>query len=52
MDTGRQLLPDPDSHDGFFYAVLEKPDAENLILGAGQVGALAENWPMKPTTSP
>ncbi|HLV77598.1 MAG TPA: 16S rRNA (cytosine(967)-C(5))-methyltransferase RsmB [Marinobacter sp.] len=27
MDTGRQLLPDPDSHDGFFYAVLEKPDA-------------------------
>ncbi|GGC66898.1 16S rRNA (cytosine(967)-C(5))-methyltransferase RsmB [Marinobacter halophilus] len=26
MDTGRQLLPDPDSHDGFFYAVLEKPE--------------------------
>lgn len=25
MTTGRQLLPDPDSHDGFFYAVLEKP---------------------------
>ncbi|MBN7769915.1 16S rRNA (cytosine(967)-C(5))-methyltransferase RsmB [Marinobacter daepoensis] len=25
MQTGRQLLPDPDSHDGFFYAVLEKP---------------------------
>ncbi|MBZ2169567.1 16S rRNA (cytosine(967)-C(5))-methyltransferase RsmB [Marinobacter sp. F4216] len=27
MGAGRQLLPDPDSHDGFFYAVLEKPDA-------------------------
>ncbi|MGC8119658.1 16S rRNA (cytosine(967)-C(5))-methyltransferase RsmB [Marinobacter sp. VGCF2001] len=26
MTTGRQLLPDPDSHDGFFYAVLEKPE--------------------------
>ncbi|GHD41703.1 16S rRNA m(5)C-967 methyltransferase [Marinobacter persicus] len=28
IDTGagRQLLPDPDSHDGFFYAVLEKPE--------------------------
>ncbi|HEY9119764.1 MAG TPA: 16S rRNA (cytosine(967)-C(5))-methyltransferase RsmB [Marinobacter sp.] len=26
MDTGRQLLPDPESHDGFFYAVLEKPE--------------------------
>ncbi|WP_372994524.1 16S rRNA (cytosine(967)-C(5))-methyltransferase RsmB [Marinobacter sp.] len=26
MGTGRQLLPDPDSHDGFFYAVLEKPE--------------------------
>ncbi|MFO8140353.1 MAG: 16S rRNA (cytosine(967)-C(5))-methyltransferase RsmB [Marinobacter sp.] len=26
MDTGRQLLPDPHSHDGFFYAVLEKPE--------------------------
>ncbi|WBU41352.1 MULTISPECIES: 16S rRNA (cytosine(967)-C(5))-methyltransferase RsmB [Marinobacter] len=26
MNTGRQLLPDPDSHDGFFYAVLEKPE--------------------------
>ncbi|MDX1457579.1 MAG: 16S rRNA (cytosine(967)-C(5))-methyltransferase RsmB [Marinobacter sp.] len=25
METGRQLLPDPESHDGFFYAVLEKP---------------------------
>ncbi|MGM0772561.1 MAG: 16S rRNA (cytosine(967)-C(5))-methyltransferase RsmB [Pseudomonadota bacterium] len=25
METGRQLLPAPDSHDGFFYAVLEKP---------------------------
>jgi len=24
--AGRQLLPDPDSHDGFFYAVLEKPE--------------------------
>lgn len=24
METGRQLLPDPESHDGFFYAVLEK----------------------------
>jgi len=27
MEAGRNLLPDPDSHDGFFYAVLEKPDA-------------------------
>ncbi len=27
MGQGRQLLPDPDSHDGFFYAVLEKPEA-------------------------
>ncbi|MBE0486850.1 16S rRNA (cytosine(967)-C(5))-methyltransferase RsmB [Marinobacter sp.] len=27
MNAGRQLLPDPDSHDGFFYAVLEKPEA-------------------------
>jgi len=26
MTAGRQLLPDPDSHDGFFYAVLEKPE--------------------------
>ncbi|MGF2687385.1 16S rRNA (cytosine(967)-C(5))-methyltransferase RsmB [Marinobacter sp. DUT-3] len=26
MAAGRQLLPNPDSHDGFFYAVLEKPD--------------------------
>lgn len=26
MNTGRQLLPVPDSHDGFFYAVLEKPE--------------------------
>ncbi|OZB16651.1 MAG: 16S rRNA (cytosine(967)-C(5))-methyltransferase [Marinobacter sp. 34-60-7] len=26
MTTGRQLLPDPLSHDGFFYAVLEKPE--------------------------
>lgn len=26
MGAGRQLLPDPDSHDGFFYAVLEKPE--------------------------
>ena len=26
MNTGRQLFPDPDSHDGFFYAVLEKPE--------------------------
>ena len=25
--AGRQLLPDPASHDGFFYAVLEKPEA-------------------------
>ena len=25
--AGRQLLPNPDSHDGFFYAVLEKPEA-------------------------
>ena len=27
LDTGagRQLLPNPNSHDGFFYAVLEKP---------------------------
>ena len=25
--AGRQLLPEPDSHDGFFYAVLEKPEA-------------------------
>src|SRR5690606_19041993 len=24
MGAGRQLLPDPVSHDGFFYAVLEK----------------------------
>lgn len=24
--AGRQLLPNPDSHDGFFYAVLEKPE--------------------------
>ncbi len=27
MATGRQLLPNPESHDGFFYAVLEKPEA-------------------------
>ncbi|MBW7471778.1 16S rRNA (cytosine(967)-C(5))-methyltransferase RsmB [Marinobacter sp. F4218] len=27
MGAGRQLLPDPNSHDGFFYAVLEKPEA-------------------------
>ena len=27
MGAGRQLLPEPDSHDGFFYAVLEKPEA-------------------------
>jgi len=27
MAAGRQLLPDPNSHDGFFYAVLEKPEA-------------------------
>ncbi|KEF30384.1 Ribosomal RNA small subunit methyltransferase B [Marinobacter nitratireducens] len=26
MGAGRQLFPDPDSHDGFFYAVLEKPE--------------------------
>jgi 16S rRNA (cytosine967-C5)-methyltransferase len=26
METGRQMLPVPDSHDGFFYAVLEKPE--------------------------
>ena len=26
METGRQLLPDAESHDGFFYAVLEKPE--------------------------
>lgn len=26
-DHGRQLLPRQDSHDGFFYAVLRKPDA-------------------------
>lgn len=26
MTTGRQLLPDPDNHDGFFYAVLERPE--------------------------
>ncbi|MBC7183287.1 MAG: 16S rRNA (cytosine(967)-C(5))-methyltransferase RsmB [Marinobacter sp.] len=26
MGAGRQLLPNPDSHDGFFYAVLEKPE--------------------------
>ncbi|MDX1597873.1 MAG: 16S rRNA (cytosine(967)-C(5))-methyltransferase RsmB [Marinobacter sp.] len=26
MTAGRQLLPNPDSHDGFFYAVLEKPE--------------------------
>ncbi|AXS83754.1 MULTISPECIES: 16S rRNA (cytosine(967)-C(5))-methyltransferase RsmB [Marinobacter] len=26
MGAGRQLLPDPFSHDGFFYAVLEKPE--------------------------
>ncbi|MCA0913376.1 16S rRNA (cytosine(967)-C(5))-methyltransferase RsmB [Marinobacter nauticus] len=26
MNTGRQLFPDPESHDGFFYAVLEKPE--------------------------
>ncbi|MDL0432979.1 16S rRNA (cytosine(967)-C(5))-methyltransferase RsmB [Marinobacter sp. TBZ242] len=26
METGRQLLPAPESHDGFFYAVLEKPE--------------------------
>ncbi|OEY66143.1 16S rRNA (cytosine(967)-C(5))-methyltransferase RsmB [Marinobacter sp. X15-166B] len=24
MGAGRQLLPEPDSHDGFFYAVLER----------------------------
>ncbi|MBW4935058.1 16S rRNA (cytosine(967)-C(5))-methyltransferase RsmB [Marinobacter sp. F4206] len=27
MGAGRQLLPDANSHDGFFYAVLEKPEA-------------------------
>ncbi|SFL93867.1 16S rRNA (cytosine(967)-C(5))-methyltransferase RsmB [Marinobacter zhejiangensis] len=27
MGAGRQLLPDPDSHDGFFYAVLTKSDS-------------------------
>ncbi|AOY89391.1 16S rRNA (cytosine(967)-C(5))-methyltransferase [Marinobacter salinus] len=27
MGAGRQLLPDPNSHDGFFYAVLEKPES-------------------------
>ncbi len=27
MGAGRQLLPDPSSHDGFFYAVLEKPES-------------------------
>jgi 16S rRNA (cytosine967-C5)-methyltransferase len=26
MTAGRQLLPDSASHDGFFYAVLEKPE--------------------------
>lgn len=26
MGAGRQLFPDPFSHDGFFYAVLEKPE--------------------------
>ena len=26
MGAGRQLLPDANSHDGFFYAVLEKPE--------------------------
>src|SRR5690554_6308300 len=26
MGAGRQLFPDPTSHDGFFYAVLEKPE--------------------------
>ncbi|MBB5321790.1 16S rRNA (cytosine(967)-C(5))-methyltransferase RsmB [Marinobacter oulmenensis] len=26
LQAGRQLLPAPDSHDGFFYAVLEKPE--------------------------
>lgn len=26
LQSGRQLLPAPDSHDGFFYAVLEKPE--------------------------
>jgi 16S rRNA (cytosine967-C5)-methyltransferase len=26
MTAGRQLLPDPDNHDGFFYAVLERPE--------------------------
>lgn len=26
METGRQMLPAPASHDGFFYAVLEKPE--------------------------
>jgi 16S rRNA (cytosine967-C5)-methyltransferase len=25
-DAGRQMLPVPQGHDGFFYAVLEKPD--------------------------
>lgn len=25
-ESGRQLLPAPQSHDGFFYAVLEKPE--------------------------
>lgn len=25
-ESGRQLLPVPQSHDGFFYAVLEKPE--------------------------
>ena len=27
MGAGRQLLPEPHSHDGFFYAVLERADA-------------------------
>lgn len=26
MDAGRQLFPVPDSHDGFFYAVIERGD--------------------------
>jgi 16S rRNA (cytosine967-C5)-methyltransferase len=27
MDVGRQLLPNPTSHDGFYYAKLHKPTA-------------------------
>jgi len=26
MEAGRQMLPVPEGHDGFFYAVLEKPE--------------------------